>query len=55
MEHLVANAKTKVEAVPLSFALPVVLALNTLALLLLEAHHAVPGWIKNAASLLLLF
>ena len=50
-----ANVKTKVESLPLSLALPVVLAANTLALLILEANHAIPGWIKSAASLFLLF
>ncbi|HVR43848.1 MAG TPA: hypothetical protein VMS56_10445 [Thermoanaerobaculia bacterium] len=54
MEQL-ANVKTRIEALPLSLGLPLLLAVNTLALLVLDANHAIPGWIKTTASLLLLF
>lgn len=50
-----ANVKTKIDAVPVSLGLPLLLGVNTLALLTLEATHALPGWIKTAASLFLLF
>ena len=50
-----ANIKTRVDALPLAASLPVLLGVNTLALLALDATHAIPGWIKTAASLLLLF
>ena len=50
-----ANVKTKIDAMPLSLGLPLLLGANTLALLTLEATHAIPGWIKTAASLFLLF
>ena len=51
----IAYVKTKIEALPLSTGLPILLGINTLALLVLDAHYAVPGWIKTAASVFLLF
>ncbi len=50
-----ANVKTKIDAVPVSLGLPLLLGVNTLAILTLEATHALPSWIKTAASLFLLF
>ncbi|HUP65331.1 MAG TPA: hypothetical protein VM557_08630 [Thermoanaerobaculia bacterium] len=54
MQQLV-NVKTKIETLPLSSALPLLLGVNTLALAALDAGHAIPGWIRTAASLFLLF
>lgn len=51
----IANVKNRVEALPLSAGLPLLLGINTLALLLLDVHHAIPGWVKTAASVFLLF
>jgi hypothetical protein len=50
-----ANVKTKIDAVPHVLGLPLLLGVNTFALLTLEATHSIPGWIKTAASLFLLF
>lgn len=51
----IANVKTKIDAVPVSLGVPLLLGVNTLALLALDATHAIPSWIKTAASLFLLF
>jgi hypothetical protein len=49
-------AKARLEsAVQVPFALPAVLALNALALVVIEQHGALPGWLKAAAALFLAF
>lgn len=50
-----ANVKSRFEALPLTTGLPALLAINTFALLVLDATQTIPGWIKTAASLFLLF
>lgn len=50
-----AHVKAKVEALPVSLGLPFLLAANTVGLLVLDANHAIPSWIKSAATLFLLF
>jgi hypothetical protein len=48
-------AQTRSTAVSLPSALPVMLALNTFALLALEQLGSIPTWIKSAAALFLSF
>jgi hypothetical protein len=55
MQQFAHVVKAKVEGFPVSLSLPFLLGINTLALLALDANHAIPGWIKSAASLFLLF
>lgn len=55
MQQIAHAVKAKVEGFPVSLSLPFLLGINTLALLALDANHAIPGWVKSAASLFLLF
>ena len=49
------NVQTRTNAVSLPNALPVLLALNTCALLALEQLGGIPTWIKSAVALFLSF
>jgi hypothetical protein len=45
----------KLSAVSVPFAIPTLLAVNTLALLALEQLGGIPGWVKSAVALFLSF
>jgi len=48
-------AETRTQAVSMSSMLPVILAVNTTALLALERLGGIPDWIKSAVALFLSF
>ena len=48
-------AETRTNAVSVQYALPVLLAINTFALLAIDQMGGIPDWIKSAVALLLGF
>ena len=48
-------AETRSQAIQLSYALPMLLAVNTFALLALERLGGIPEWIKSAVAVFLAF
>ncbi len=48
-------AETRTNAVSVQYALPMLLAINTFALLAIDQMGGVPDWIKSAVALLLGF
>lgn len=50
-----AQSRTRVTTVSLSYALPTLLAANTFALLALDQLGGIPNWIKSAVTLFLAF
>ena len=48
-------AETRTNAVSVQYALPMLLAVNTFALLAIEQLGGIPDWIKSAVALLLGF
>jgi hypothetical protein len=48
-------AQTRTESISLSYALPMVLAVNTFTLLALDQLGQIPTWIKSAVALFLSF
>ena len=48
-------AESRIQAVPMSAMLPMILAVNTTALLALERLGGIPNWIKSAVALFLSF
>jgi hypothetical protein len=48
-------AQTRTNAVSVQYALPMLLAVNTFALLAIEQLGGIPDWIKSAVALLLGF
>jgi len=48
-------AETRTQTFSLSYALPMVLAINTFTLLALDQLGQIPSWIKTAAALFLSF
>ena len=48
-------AQTRTTAVSVQYALPMLLAINTFALLAIDQLAGIPDWIKSAVALLLGF
>ena len=48
-------AETRTQSITISYALPVVLAINTFTLLALEQLGQIPAWVKTAVALFLSF
>ncbi|MEA2164621.1 MAG: hypothetical protein QOK37_2748 [Thermoanaerobaculia bacterium] len=48
-------AQTRSNAISVQYALPMLLAVNTFALLAINQLGGIPDWIKSAAALLLSF
>ena len=48
-------AETRTQQISLSYALPMVLAINTFTLLALNQLGQIPAWIKSAVALFLSF
>ncbi|HEX7678967.1 MAG TPA: hypothetical protein VF713_12635 [Thermoanaerobaculia bacterium] len=48
-------AETRTNAVTVQYALPMLLAINTFALLAIDQMGGIPDWIKSAVALLLGF
>jgi hypothetical protein len=48
-------AETRTQSISLSYALPMVLAVNTFTLLALDQLGQIPSWIKSAVALFLSF
>lgn len=48
-------AETRTQPISLSYALPMVLAINTFTLLALNQLGQIPAWIKSAVALFLSF
>jgi hypothetical protein len=48
-------AETRTQTINLSYALPMVLAINTFTLLALDRLGQIPSWIKSAVALFLAF
>lgn len=48
-------AETRSNAISVQYALPMLLAVNTFALLAINQLGGIPDWIKSAAALLLSF
>ena len=48
-------AQTRTTAVSVQYALPMLLAVNTFALLAINQLGGIPDWIKSAAALFLSF
>ncbi|HXA15591.1 MAG TPA: hypothetical protein VN380_01265 [Thermoanaerobaculia bacterium] len=48
-------AETRTTAVSVQYALPMLLAINTFALLAIDQMGGIPDWIKSAVALLLGF
>ena len=48
-------AETRTNAVSVQYALPMLLAINTFALLAIDQLGGIPDWIKSAVALLLGF
>jgi hypothetical protein len=48
-------AETRSTAISVQYALPMLLAVNTFALLAIDQLGGIPDWIKSAAALLLSF
>ena len=48
-------AETRSQALQLPYALPMLLAVNTFALLALDRVGGIPDWIKSAVALFLAF
>jgi hypothetical protein len=48
-------AQTRSNAISVQYALPMLLAVNTFALLAIDQLGGFPDWIKSAAALLLSF
>ena len=48
-------AETRSNAISVQYALPMLLAVNTFALLAIDQLGGIPDWIKSAAALLLSF
>lgn len=48
-------AQTRTQSLSLSYALPMVLAVNTFTLLALDQLGQIPTWIKSAVALFLSF
>lgn len=55
MNNVAQTRSTALTAVTSSYALPMVLAINTFALLALEQLGQIPQWIKSAIALFLAF
>ncbi|HEY5610210.1 MAG TPA: hypothetical protein VIL97_03305 [Thermoanaerobaculia bacterium] len=50
-----AAVKSRVEAIPATYGLPIVLTVNTAALVALDRLGAFPAWMKAAAAVFLAF
>jgi hypothetical protein len=48
-------AETRSNAISIQYALPMLLAINTFALLAIDQLGGIPDWIKSAAALFLSF
>jgi hypothetical protein len=48
-------AETRSNAISVQYALPMLLAINTFALLAIDQLGGIPDWIKSAAALFLSF
>ena len=48
-------AETRSNAISVQYALPMLLAINTFALLAINQLGGIPAWIKSAAALFLSF
>lgn len=48
-------AETRTNAISAQYALPMLLAINTFALLAIDQLGGIPAWIKSAAALFLSF
>ena len=48
-------AETRTQSISLSYALPMVLAINTFTLLALDQLAQIPAWVKTAVALVLSF
>ena len=48
-------AETRSNAISVQYALPMLLAINTFALLAIDQLGGIPTWIKSAAALFLSF
>ena len=48
-------ADTRSNAISVQYALPMLLAINTFALLAIDQLGGIPAWIKSAAALFLSF
>jgi hypothetical protein len=48
-------AETRSNAISVQYALPMLLAVNTFALLAIDQLGGIPNWIKSATALLLSF
>ncbi len=48
-------AQTRSNAISVQYALPMLLAINTFALLAIDQLGGIPNWIKSAAALFLAF
>jgi hypothetical protein len=48
-------AETRSNAISAQYALPMLLAINTFALLAIDQLGGIPAWIKSAAALFLSF
>ncbi|HXH92495.1 MAG TPA: hypothetical protein VNN25_13015 [Thermoanaerobaculia bacterium] len=48
-------AETRSNAISVQYALPMLLAINTFALLAIDQLGGIPAWIKSAAALFLSF
>ena len=48
-------AETRSNAISVQYALPMLLAINTFALLAIDQLGCIPTWIKSAAALFLSF
>ncbi len=56
MNNLAAQTNTNIEStLPVSWALPTILAANTFALLALDQIGGIPSWIKTATAVFLSF
>lgn len=55
MNHIAETRSTALTGVTSSYTLPMVLAINTFALLALEQLGQIPSWIKSAVALFLAF
>jgi hypothetical protein len=51
----IAQTRTKLDSVAVPYALPMLLAVNTFALVALERLGGIPVWIKSAVAVFLSF
>lgn len=56
MNNVAQTRTSKLEStLPVSYVLPAILAVNTVALLALDSLGGIPQWVKTAAALFLAF